>query len=269
MKISIAVSTPDAKFSALALKGGMEENLGLVSSLGFHGVEISVRDPSTLDAGALRKLIKKHDVAVSAIGTGRAFGEDGLSFTDPDHAVREAAVERIKAQIDLAAGFEAVVILGLILGRREMNPETRRLALDCVRSCADHAVSKEARLAIEPINRYETGFINRVDQCLEFIGGIDSPSCGILLDTFHMNIEEPDVYRSIGEAGNLIRHVHVADSNRWHPGAGHLDFGRIIGALRETGYDGFLSAEILPMPDPRAAAAGAARTLLSLLGETG
>jgi len=72
---------------------------------------------------------------------------------------------------------------------------------------------------------------------------------GLLLDTFHMNIEEPDIYQSIENADQQIFHFHIADSNRWYPGAGHLDFPKIVSKLEAVNYNGFLSAEILPFPD--------------------
>ncbi len=77
---------------------------------------------------------------------------------------------------------------------------------------------------------------------------------GLLPDTFHMNIEEPDIYASIRQAGDRIFHFHVADSNRWYPGAGHLDFPKILDTLFETGYTGFVSGEFLPKPDAETAA---------------
>ncbi|MFH1537577.1 MAG: TIM barrel protein, partial [bacterium] len=116
MKISIAVSTPDAEFSALALKGNFRDNFRLVRSLGFDGVEISVRDPAALDTGELVSLAEEHSLSIAAMGTGRAFGEDGLSFSDPDPGVRGKAVGRISSHIELASLLGCRVILGLILG---------------------------------------------------------------------------------------------------------------------------------------------------------
>jgi sugar phosphate isomerase/epimerase len=72
---------------------------------------------------------------------------------------------------------------------------------------------------------------------------------GLLLDTFHMNIEEPSIEESIRICGDRIFHFHVADSNRWYPGAGHLDFGSILGTLYSLGYEGFVSGEFMPLPD--------------------
>lgn len=265
MKISIAVSTPDAEFSALALKGRFRENFELVSSLGFDGVEISVRDPAALNTDELQSLTEEFSLSIAAMGTGRAFGEDGLSFSDSDPDIRKRAVERIGSHIELASALECRVILGLILGKNPPAPETERRILDCLRPCAELAADKNVVLVIEPINRYETGFINRVDDCLALLDKLDRPACRVLLDTFHMNIEEPSIHESIRKAGGRIGHVHAADSNRWYPGAGHLDFPEILRTLKEAGYSGFLSAEILPLPDPKTAATRTAENLRAFL----
>ncbi|MEW6201976.1 MAG: sugar phosphate isomerase/epimerase family protein, partial [bacterium] len=218
MKLSIVVATPEARFSALALKGDFRDNFALLNSLGYDGVELAVRDPQTIHPEKISSLLEEFHLQLSAIGTGRAFGEDGLSFTSSEQSVRNAAVERVKRHIDLAHELKSKVILGLILGKTEMNKETEHLALECVQTCSEYAAKQNVSLLIEPINRYETSFINTVDQCLEFIQKIGRPSCRILVDTFHMNIEEPSIYKSIKKAESLIGHVHIADSNRWHPG---------------------------------------------------
>lgn len=255
MKLSIAVSTPDAQFSALALKGSFEDNFRLVKSLGYDGVEISVRDPNLVDRTILKTLLASHGLTVPAIATGRAFGEEGLCFSSPDASVRAAAVKRIKDQAEFAAFLGANVIMGLILGKDPRNETSYQYAVECCRECARHAAECGVRIFIEPINRYETSFLITVDDVLEFIQTVCvGDTCRVLLDTFHMNIEESSIEKSILHAGPRIGHVHVADSNRWHPGAGHIDFAAIVKTLRSTGYDGFLTAEILPKPDPESAA---------------
>lgn len=266
MKTSIAVSTPDAKFSALALKGDYRDNFALVSRLGFDGVEISIRDPRDAGLDSLAAAAADFSLSIAAMGTGRAFGEDGLSFSDPDAAVRAAAVERILSHIRAAADLDCRLILGLILGKNPPDGQTRARVLDCLRPCRELAEETGVTMVVEPINRYESGFINTVDACLNLLDELGGDCCKVLLDTFHMNIEEPSITGGIRRAAGRIGHVHVADSNRWYPGAGHLDFPEIIRTLRETGYDGYLSAEIMPLPDPATAAAETARSLNALLG---
>jgi sugar phosphate isomerase/epimerase len=105
------------------------------------------------------------------------------------------------------------------------------------------------RYALEPLNRYETDLIHTVADGLALIDRVGAANFGLLLDTFHMNIEEPSIEESIRACGPRIFHFHVADSNRWPPGAGHLEFKPILAALFETGYTGFVSGEFMPKPD--------------------
>ena len=98
MKLSIVVSTQPASFSAVAFKGQLAENIAKVHKLGYDGVELAVRDPKILDRIALKSLLSQYDLPVPAIGTGQAYGEEGLSFTNPDESIRRRAIERIKSQ---------------------------------------------------------------------------------------------------------------------------------------------------------------------------
>ena len=123
-----------------------------------------------------------------------------------------------------------------------------------LQECCTVAADAGVRIALEPINRYETTLINNIGQGLALVEAVGAPNMGLLADTFHMNIEDPSIEDSIRAAGDRIFHFHVADSNRWHPGAGHLDFASILEALFATGYTGFVCGEFLPIPDAETAA---------------
>ncbi|MDD5765245.1 MAG: 5-keto-L-gluconate epimerase [Candidatus Marinimicrobia bacterium] len=255
MKLSIVISTQPAKFSALAYKGKLAENIAKIKALGYDGVELAIRDPKLLDIAMLESLLVKYEFPVVAIGTGQAYGEEGLSFTSPEEAIRRSAIERIKSQIHLAERLKSFVIIGLIRGnkRPETDAElTTRWLIEAMQECATE--NPGVRLVIEPCNRYETNIINTVDEGLEFLKTLAQPNVGLLLDTFHMNIEEANMLASIGKAGSRLFHFHIADSNRWHPGTGHIDFKAVVDRLKKIGYTGYLSAEILPLPDSDIAA---------------
>lgn len=252
MKLSIVLSTQPASFSALAYKGELATNVAKIANLGYNGVELAVRDPKLLDAAHVSNIVRTNGLEVPAIGTGQAYGEEGLSFTNSDENIRERAIERIKSQIDLAVELRAVVILGLIRGKVETDIQREQAygwLVEALQECANYAVPKKIKLALEPINRYETDLIITVSEGLELIEKVKADNFGLLLDTFHMNIEEPSIEQSIRRAGDRIFHFHVADSNRWYPGAGHIDFRQVIEVLEDIGYNGYLSAEILPLPD--------------------
>ena len=257
MKLSIVLSTQQAQFQAATFKGDLETNLARIAAYGYDGVELAIRDPKLVDYDSLAALVDKYHLRVPAIGTGQAWGEEGLSFTDPDPSIRRAAIERIKSHIPVARHFGAVIIIGLIRGIVKPGISSEQ-AMDwlvqALRECCEAARPSDIRLALEPINRYETTLINNVAQGLELIQNVGADNFGLLLDTFHMNMEEAVIEDSIRTCGKRIFHFHVADSNRWYPGAGHLNFKSILETLSLTGYHDWVSGEFLPQPDAETAA---------------
>jgi sugar phosphate isomerase/epimerase len=258
MKLSIVVSTHSTSFDALAYSGDFARSVQRIAGLGYDGVELAIRDPTLLDAEAVVGIVADAGLDVPAIGTGQAYIEEGLSFTSPDPLIRAGAVTRIQEQVDLASHCGARVIIGLIRGKLTGDVDRQR-AMDwlvaSLQECADYATDREVGLDLEPISRLDTNLIPTVDEGLALLENVGSPKLGLLLDTFHMNIEEPCMYASIVRAGGNITHFHLSDSNRCYPGAGHIDFAGMIAILRSLGYDGYLSAEILPIPDPDECAA--------------
>jgi sugar phosphate isomerase/epimerase len=265
MKTSIVLSTQPTSFSALAYQGDLEKNIVNIKNLDYDGVELAVCDPALLDTEMLRALLKTYDLPVPAISTGQVFVEEGLSFTHPEKRIRCKSIERIKSLMAFAEQFNAVVIIGLVRGKLSAGiskGQAEQWLIEGLTECASY--KKSVRLAIEPINRYETDIINTVHAGLELIRKTDIDTIGLLLDTFHMNIEESVPVESIFAAKDRLFHFHVADSNRWYPGAGHIDFKRIIEVLDQIGYKEFISAEILPLPDPETAAMEVIKNLRAL-----
>jgi sugar phosphate isomerase/epimerase len=251
LPLSIVLSTQPASFSALAYKGQLAENIKKIDKMGYDGVELAVRNPELLDLKELHAIISDYNLTVPAIGTGQAYGEEGLSFTNPNPAIRKKAIERIKSHIELAAYFKAKVIIGLIRGNIEEQTDYQQAEtwlIEALRECATQ--DETIDLVIEPLNRYECNLLNTVSETLQLIQKINVKNIGLLLDTFHMNIEEPSIFDSIEESKKYLFHFHIADSNRWYPGAGHLEFSTVVEILKRVKYQGFLSAEILPLPDP-------------------
>jgi len=257
MKLSVVLSTQQTQFQAASFSGSLAQNITDIAAMGYDGVELAIRDPKLVDLDALEALTREHGLRVPAIGTGQAWGEEKLSFTDPDLSVRRAAIERVKSHVPLAARFNAVIIIGLLRGIIKPGiTQEQGMAWVCeaLQECSTAAKPYGVRLALEPINRYETTLVNSVAEGMALIERVGAENFGLLLDTFHMNIEEPDILESISTCGERIFHFHVADSNRWYPGAGHLDFPGILSSLHSTGYGGFVSGEFMPVPDPLTAA---------------
>jgi 5-keto-L-gluconate epimerase len=271
LKFSVSVTPAKPKFAPLVFTGGIYEYLPLIADLGYDAIELHIGNPATLDRQGLRKKLDEHGLSISMIGTGLAFGEEGLSWIDSDPDIRQKAIQRFKDHVDFASEYGAVVAVGLIRGKN-LSKDTavaevqKQMVLDSCRECARHAEGTDVILGIEPINRYEVDFIMSVDDATEFVKRVDSPAAGILVDTFHMNIEDVSMPDAIQRAGKLITHVHLSDSNRWAPGFGHLDILDVLGALKGVGYNRYISSEVLPMPSPTEAAAQAITYVKALLG---
>ena len=260
MKLSIVLSLQPTRFSALAFQGNPEDHFQKLKTLGYDGVELAIRDPSLLNWDRLEEEVKISGLDVPAIGTGQAYVEEGLRLCSPSAEVREKAIERLKSHLPLAKRFQAGVIIGLIRGKVEKNEDFRKgyeWMIESLKACCAEAERENVPLWIEPLNRYETNLINTLEEGWEVIQQLGGAKLGLLPDTFHMNIEEPIIEESLRKARFYYQHVHLADSNRWAPGFGHIDFKSILHVLREIGYDGFLSVECLPKPNPEEAARGA------------
>jgi len=252
VKLSIVLSTHAAQFQAATFKGDLRANLAKIAAWGYDGAELAIRDPRLVDAPELIAMVSAVGLEIPAIGTGQAWGEEGLSFTDPDQAIRAAAVERTISHVPLAAQTGAVIIIGLLRGIVKPGVGQQQALdwlVDALRQACAAARAHGVRIALEPICRYETTLINNVVDGLELLDRVGAENMGLLLDTFHMNIEEPVIEESIRACGDRIFHFHVADSQRWYPGSGHLDFASILEALYSTGYEGYVSGEWLPKPD--------------------
>jgi 5-keto-L-gluconate epimerase len=248
----IVISTPGAQFSALAIKENFRDGIRRVAELGYDAVELHIRDPNGIDVDEIENLLNQYRLPVPTIGTGQAYGEEGLSFSDPDPEIRQKAVQRIKDQMDLASqlGIPRVTI-GLVRGTVKPGgdkDQAEEYVIECMVKCLDY--NPAITLILEPLNRYETSLYNDTASAKEVIDRIGKPNLKMLIDTFHMNIEEPDIIQSILRVRDYISHVHFADSNRWPPGCGHINFKNIVRALRRIKYRGAISAEVLPKPTP-------------------
>jgi sugar phosphate isomerase/epimerase len=257
MKLAVVLSTHAAQFEAVALKGDFDSNVARIATWGYNGVELAIRDPKLVDAKGMLGIVTAYGLQIPAIGTGQAWGEEGLSFTDPDPVVRSAAMERTLSHIPFAAQAGAAIVIGLLRGIVKPGVEHAQAMdwlVEALQHCCAQARPRGVRIALEPICRYETTLINTAAQGLDLIERVGAENMGLLLDTFHMNIEEPVIEDSIRMCSHRIFHFHVADSNRWYPGAGHLDFESILNTLFAVGYSGYISGEFMAEPDADTAA---------------
>jgi sugar phosphate isomerase/epimerase len=263
MKTAMVVSASATAFESLAMSAGsagaegLAKSFELISGVGFDGVEIAVRDPARVDPSGILALAERYDLEIAAIGTGQAYVDEGISFTDKRASVRRKAVKRIKDQLMLGKKLHAPVIIGLIRGMLDPGISVDKgliILAECLKECASFGAKNRCpHMLVEPINRYETRLLNSVAETAGFLKRLRRNNIKLMADTFHMNIEDRDMTASLKLAGLILAHIHLADSNRWAPGQGHMDFKPIFSTLEKIKYNGFLSMEILPKPAPEQA----------------
>ncbi len=255
---------PEAAAGPFVFHDNLETGFRKAAEVGFDAVELFLTGPDAVDVEEIRSLQDRHGLAIAAVGTGAGMVKRGLSLTDPDPEKRAAALEFILGMVAFGGTLGAPAILGSMQGRHA-GSVTREQALDwlaeALRTISGRAAEHGVPFIYEPLNRYETNLFNRLVPAAEFLTDRDLPNVVLLADLFHMAIEEADPAGALREAGPRVGHVHWADSNRHAMGFGHTDARPLAAALRELGYDKFLSAEVFPLPDADAAAR---QTLASL-----
>ncbi len=214
-----------------------------VKTAGYDGVELAITNPTNIDPDTAKEALESEGLRLLSITTGQAAGLEGLSLTSDDEEIRRRTIDRIEAHMDFAARFGAVVIIGSLRGA----DGDIELLTEALRECAKHA--PQVKLALEPLNRYESRLVNTVEEGIDVVKRVGADNLGLLVDTFHANIEETNVGEAFSSAGHRLFHVHLADSNRWIPGYGHLDFAQVWDALDAIDYRQALVLEPLPKPN--------------------
>jgi D-psicose/D-tagatose/L-ribulose 3-epimerase len=219
----------------------VESTVPKAAELGFEAVEIPLVDPDLLDYDRTAAVLDEHDLDVGMVV---AMSEDrDLLQEDPN--VRKNGRSYIKACIEGASAVGASQLGGPLysaVGRTWRLSEAERAAavdqlIEQLRELTEHAAAHDVTLCVEPLNRFETSFLNTVEQGVEVIDRIDDPHCQLLLDSFHMNIEEKSIGAAIEAAGDRIGYFHACANDRGAPGNGHLDWSEVTNALAAVGYD--------------------------------
>lgn len=270
LKIGLCLSPTKPGMAPLLYQGDIVNGLESASKYGYDGVELSLLNSQNLDQDWFIEKLGELKLQVFAIATAQSYSTDGYSLYTLHEEKRQQAINRIKAHIDFASKLNAMVIIGGIRGRftgpKEDWNTQREKGSQALVSCVRYAQKQEVTLLLEPINRYETNIINRVEEALEVVEEIGSNTLRLLIDTFHMNIEERSIVGSVLMAGSHLGYIHFADNNRLAPGWGHIDFSQVLSGLKKLGYQGPISVEILPEPDDDRASEQAIQHIRSLPG---
>lgn len=238
--------------------GTIKEGIKKAREWGYDAVELHhIDSPREANPEKILECCRKNSIKISANSTGPAFYKHQLSLTDNSETIRKKAVARLKEYIDLAAVIGGMVTIGTMRGNiadlEHLEICKKRLA-ETLKETSGYAAKKNITLLLEVANRYEINYLNRVDEIFYFIRENHLDFLKIHMDTFHMNIEEIDICQAINKYGDLLGYFHVADSNRYYPGGGHIDFISIASALSKIKYNGYIVVECLPLPDFETAA---------------
>ena len=230
-----------------------------IRAAGFDGVEAPMYKGRDFAVKAMRKGLAETGMELTIC----AIMVDGLSFISHDASVRAKAVEQVRENIATTAEAGAKIIagplyapVGYLAGRRRTEDEWKR-AVDCWQQLGSWLAQHDVIAAIEPLNRFETYFLNTAEDAARFCDEIAHPNVGILFDTFHANIEEKNIADGYCTVARHLKHVHTCENDRGTPGTGHVEWAQVFDAIREIGYDGWLTIESFGSNIPEIAGAAA------------
>ena len=227
------------------------ETVERLARSGYDGLEVN-GSPERYDGAELAGLLAEHGLA--SWGAVTLMEHGGRDMLHPDPYVRRGTQAYLEDTVDLVAdsGGEVLCCVPSTIGKTSplADPDSEwAWAVDGLRRLGEYAGERGVRIALEPITRFETYFLNRCDQAMALANDVGLASVGLCLDTYHMNQEEPDMLAAIRAAGDRLFDFHVADSNRMPAGMGVLDWSRIVATLDEVGYEGYLTVEVEPPRD--------------------
>jgi D-psicose/D-tagatose/L-ribulose 3-epimerase len=220
----------------------LEKLVPHVAGLGFDWIEFPLEVIDGFDTRRAAELVKEYGLGVS---TCAAMGPD-RDLIHPDPAVRKNGANYIRQAVDASQTIGSPNLVGPIysaVGRTwQAAPDERArdldLLVDTLKDLASYAGDHGVKLGIEPLNRFETSFVNLAEQAIEIVDRVDNPACQIMLDTFHMNIEEKSVGAAIRATGSRLIHLHSCENDRGAPGSGNVAWDEVAGALEHINYDG-------------------------------
>lgn len=238
----------------IVYRGRYEEIFPMMAEDGYQGVELHIRDSREIDRKALEEQLRQNHLTLTSIGTGAAYGAWHGNIGGHDREIRKKAIECLEEHMITAAPHHALIIIGSMQGRfRDArseeefvnNIEESLYLLDRL------AEQYDVSIGYEIMNHYESDFLYRIEDGVRFMEEHSYKRIGLHIDTVHMNIDESDLGNAIRRAGAWIRHVHLADNDRYYPGHGHMNFREILQGLQDIGYNGALALETFCRPDSR------------------
>lgn len=254
MKIGISLSVYEAEKSCIVLsKGGFEKKLSIAKEMGYDGLDLFGKLTSAGEAREVYKAVAAYDLEVPLF-TAPILVAKGCNLSLRDDEKRRKSIDMYKEQIEFANIIGAARMpIGFLRGQldedRDYCEYCDKLA-ESIEILSDFGKDYGIQLALEPINRYEMNTFNDVSSSLKFMKIYNLENkIALLLDAFHMNIEDDSIPKQIQASKGIVHHFHLPDSNRYACGSGHLDYEGIFGALKNIEYEDYVSVEAFPVPD--------------------
>lgn len=245
----------------------LERSMSTLKVLGYRGIELSACHPMPYPPDSIKELSARYGLPVVSLLSGWSYSHERLCLSAPDGSVRKRAVERLMEYVDIAHELGAILVVGLMQGVHADEPDfekaKERIAA-CLREVAAFALHRGSTVVLEPVNHLQVAFHNTAAEAAQLVAQVDSPALGWMLDTLHMNIEERSILDTIRTYGSQARHFHLCDTHGGPFGTGGLDFSAVLAALRESGYERYVSLKVYRDPDWERAATSAATFLRSL-----
>jgi D-psicose/D-tagatose/L-ribulose 3-epimerase len=230
-----------------------------IKKSGFDGVELFLSPDEPASPVAVKRMLEDYELEVTTCSV----LPRSANLVSSDPKVRASGIEFLHKCIDRTAELGAQVIcgplyagLGVMTGARRTSEEWK-YAVDGLDQAARHARDLKVTLCIEPLNRFETYFLNTQSDAARLVKDVGAPNVRVHYDTFHANIEEKNPTASLLSIKNVLGHVHISENDRGIPGSGHNDWRGLLSVLKQIGYDGWLTIESFAKPEPELAAAAA------------
>jgi 5-keto-L-gluconate epimerase len=222
-------------------------DLACMKKAGYHAVELQIADPALFDEDRVGRSLERAGYAMCAFQTGSTYSTRGNCLCTADDTVRRRTVELLKSFVDLAARWNAVIVFGSLQGRLRDEPDRRAgeaRIRDALQEVGEYAAERRAIIAFEPVNHGEVGFHNTMAEAAGLVRRLNLPSLRLMIDTFHVNIEERDVLAPLAGIRDVLAHVHLSETNRDVLGAGHWPTAGFLTRLAEIGYSGHCSVGV-------------------------
>jgi len=230
-----------------------------IRSWGFDGVELFLSPQEPADIPAIRRMLENNQLECTTCSV----LPRECHLVSPQPEVRGRGVEFLKTCVDRTAELGASLVcgpmyagLGVMTGRRR-TAEEWNWAVVGLREVAQHAKKRQVTVCLEPLNRFETYFLNTLEDAARLVNDIGAPNVKIHFDTFHANIEEKNPAEALRSVARDLGHVHVSENDRGIPGTGHNDWQGVLKALKAMRYKGWMTIESFAQPEPELAAAAA------------